>query len=106
MRRRAGRQRNPSGIVGFPPTTVRRPRVAHSFARYAGKNDIPAFTIYETPPEVHPQYPVAIDHMQSVQCEMHEPDDTYADVAAYLDSQFCQSFANSQNPRKRKILSN
>ena len=40
--------------------------------------------IYKTRPEVCRQYPVAVDHMQSVRCEMLDPGDTDADVAAFM----------------------
>lgn len=40
--------------------------------------------IYTTRPATCREYPLAVDHMQFVDCEMLEPGDTDADVAAFM----------------------
>lgn len=40
--------------------------------------------IYETRPETCREYPIAVDHMRFVDCEMLEPGDTDQDVARFM----------------------
>jgi Fe-S-cluster containining protein len=41
-------------------------------------------SIYETRPSTCREYPLAVNHMRFVDCEMLEPGDTDADIAAFM----------------------
>lgn len=41
-------------------------------------------SIYETRPDTCREYPLAVDHMRFVDCEMLEPGDTDQDIAAFM----------------------
>lgn len=54
------------------------------FVRKIRNSDRYRCTIYETRPEACRNYPLAVDHMIFVDCEMLDVGDTDADVAAFM----------------------
>ena len=80
-----GGEDNPFGDLWISPRTGNE-ATRCPFVRKLRGQERYTCTIYETRPEVCRLYPVAVDHMQNVRCEMLEPGDTDADadVAAYM----------------------
>ena len=76
-------ENNPFGDLWISPRTGNEAQRCPFVRKIRGQERYTC-TIYETRPETCQQYPMAVDHMKTVRCEMLEPGDTDADVAAFM----------------------